>query len=404
MRNRMPSISSTNIGQTWFVSVLLFLVFSGCLPKKAILDNQNHRYESEAAGIAITFPPQWRLSESDGVLFIAEFNPSGTPLLRLTATEEKLIPSLEDYLKLEPLTPVSRRAFKLSQNQLSHFQAVSSGKREVLGETWGESVWLARREGVPKVFHTFTIPVQLDLIQLHFEIPAPLYEGQKQNIDPVLEGVSRLPRPAPSSEEYIRAYRGMGETYKSREMWSDAIASFQNALSKAPNNTELHLLLGESYSKSGETPRALESFLTATRLSPQNARAYEGLADLYFAQGSTDAGISAAKRSLNLNPDNVRLYTKLGETYLKQGQTEESIHTFRKLLRRKPDSAEGHLGLGKGYLTTDLYEQAILEFEQALKLNPQLNEPHCLLERAYTQLSSTAEAEREKALCKQPAR
>ncbi|TAK01567.1 MAG: tetratricopeptide repeat protein [Candidatus Manganitrophaceae bacterium] len=380
--------------------ICVVLLLAGCFSKPNLIDEQKHLFKSKEAGIAITFPPQWRLSSSKNTLFVADLNPSGTTIARLTAILRRNIPSLEDYRKAETLLPLPQRLQEFSQNQISHFETISTGTLERKGETWGESVWMGQRDGIAKIFHSYTIAIGLNLVQLHFEFPAPFYENQKQIIETVLDGVARTAMPTPSKEEYARAYRGMGEFYKSKELWDEAIRSFQEALSKKPRDIDLHVLLGESYLKKEEVDLAFEAFQTATKLTSQNARAYEGLADVYFKKGQADQGILAIKRAVGIAPDNASLYVKLGEAYLKQGRTQESISAYQKLLKRKAESAEGHLGLGKAYLTVDLYEQAVLELEQALKLKPDLNETHCLLAKAYTQLESTADADREKRICR----
>ncbi len=387
-------------------SILLLLFLAGCFSKSTRIDNQNHLFKSNEAGILITFPSQWHLSDSKNTLFVAALKPTGTVVARVTGILLPEIPSLEDYQKIEAALLIPQRLQKFIQNEISHFQEISSRTLERKGETWRELIWMGQREGVAKIFHSYTISIGLNLVQLHFELPVlpvPFYENQKQMIDEVLDGTTTLPVKAPSADEYARAYRGMGDLYRVKELWKDAIESYKEALSKKPRDPHLHVLLGESYLKSDEVDLAMESFQTATRLTSQNPRAYEGLGDAYFKKGLTDQGISVIKRAVILAPDNSGLYVKMGEAYLKQGRTQESINAYQKLLRRNPDSADGHLGLGKAYLAVDLYEQAILELEQALKLKPWLNEPHCLLAKAYTQLESTADAEREKKLCKQDA-
>ncbi|WDT77156.1 MAG: tetratricopeptide repeat protein [Candidatus Manganitrophus sp.] len=383
---------------TIFTSVFL-LFLAGCFSKPIPIDNKNHLFKSDEAGILITFPPQWHLSAPENTLFVGKLKPNGTEIARLTGIFLPDIPSLEDYRKIEAALPLPQRLQKFIRNELSHFQEISSREIERKGETWRELVWMGQREGLPKIFHSYTVSIGLNLVQLHFELPAPFYENQQQMIDDVLDGVTPLPGQTPSDEQYAQAYRGVGDLYRVKELWSDAIKSYREALSKKPRDPNLHVLLGESYLKNEEADLALESFQAAIRLTSQSARAYEGLADVYFKKGSTDEGISAIKRALVLSPENIGLYVKLGEAYLKQGRTQESINTFHRLLRRKADSADGHLGLGRAYLAVDLYEQAVLELEQTLKLNPQLNEPHCLLAKAFTHLESTADAEREKKRC-----
>lgn len=382
---------------TW----VLLLLLAGCFSKPTPIDNENHLFKSNEAGILIAFPSQWRLSASKNTLFVGKLKPAGTEIARLTGIFLPDIPSLEDYRKIEAALPLPQRLQKFIRNELSHFQEISSREFERKGETWRELIWMGQRDGIAKIFHSYTVSIGLNLVQLHFELPAPFYENRQHMIDEVLDGVATLSMQAPSNDEYARAYRGMGDLYRIKGLWREAIESYQKALSKKPQDVTLHVLLGESYFRNEEDDLALASFQSAIRFTSQNARAYEGLADVYFKKGLTNEGISTVKRALVIVPDHPALYVKLGDAYLKQGRTQEAIKTYQKLLRRKGDSADGHLGLGKAYLAVDLYEQAVLELEQALRLKPQLNEPHCLLAKAFTRLESTADAEREKKRCKQ---
>jgi tetratricopeptide (TPR) repeat protein len=374
------------------------LLLIGCFSPNVIVDSQNRSYTAKEIGVFITLPPDWRLSESEKFLFTAHFEPNGTSLARLTAVAEKNIPSLEDYFRLEPLFTLAQKTQKITQGELTRLQHLSSRKFELKGTSWYEMIWLAERKGEAKVFHTYTLSAGLNLLQLYFEFPVSMHDGLKQIISPVLEALQVDPPPV-SDLQVARAYQAVGDIYKSRNMWKEAIDAYNVALGKQPRSEALHLILGQSYLQNEETDLAERAFLKALELDSQNAQAYAGLADVYLKKGSNPQGINAARQAVGLEPDNSAFYIKLADAYLKENRPQEAIKTYQKLLRRKPESAEGHFGLGKAYLATELYEQAILELEQALKLNAQQAEAHCLLEKAYTQLQSSADAEREKKLC-----
>lgn len=396
----MP-VGFKNFRRFLFLALLGCFALPGCFPRNPV-DTRNRSVDYKELGFFMSLPPDWRIAKSRDFLFTADFEQNGTPQIRLTATMERNIPSLEDYLRLEPGLTIGQKVAKVIQGELTELHAVSSGKFEFKGNTWKESIWLAERRGKAKVFHTYTIPVGLNLVQLHFEFPASLYEGLRPMITSALEGIKIAP-PPPSDLELVRAYQSIGEVYRSREMWKEAAAAFSIAAETAPRSELLRLLLGESYFQSGQLDPAEREFQKAIVINPQNTRALEDLADVYFKKGMNDPGIAAVKRAVGLAPDDTRLYLKLGEAYLKENRTQEAIKIYQKLVRRKPESAEGHLGLGKSYLAADLYEQAIIEMEQTLKLSYQRTDAHCILEKAYIQLQSTTDAEREKKLCPQTA-
>lgn len=383
---------------SYFISLLILFLLAGCFSKSPTLDKKSHVFSSEEAGLTVSLPPEWRLSEQKNMLFVAEFQSARVSPVQLTVTEEKEIPRMEDYLKITSFQTLAQRMQKVSKGEISHFQTVSSRQIEPNGKVWEETVWSGARNDQPKIFHTYAMSVGLNIIQFHFEFPVMFYSNPQQYILPVLERVATHP-PKRRDAEYARAYRTMGEFYKNMKLWPEAIGAFKEAISKKPKDADLHALLGESHLQNQEIDPALTEFLQANRLDAENARAQQGLADVYFKKGSVDQAISALKRAVNLSPNTAALYVKLGNAYLDQGRTEEAVQTFQRLIKRNPKSAEAHLGLGQAYLKIDLYEQAGLELEQALRLQPKLVESHCLLEKVYTQLASSAEAEREKALC-----
>jgi len=383
---------------SFFILFFSLFLLAGCFSKSPKPTPKTQTFSSKEDGFTLSLPEGWRLSEQKNTLFLAELQTGRVPPVRLTATDEKDIPRLEDFLKVASIQPLGQRMQKLSQGEIAQFEPISSRRLESNGRVWEETIWSGARKDQPKVFQSYATSVGLNIIQLHFEFPVAFYNNPDQFITPILEGMVAHPRKRPRTD-YVRAYRTIGEFYKSMKLWPEAIGAFKEAIAKKPKDAELHSLLGESYFLNQQIDEALKELLQAAQLSPQNARAQQGLAEVYFKKGSLDQAISALKRAINISPDSAPLYTKLGNAYLEQGRTEEAVQTFQRLIKRSPKSAEAHLGLGKAYLKIDLYEQAGLELEQALRLQPKLVESHCLLEKVYGQLASSAEAEKEKALC-----
>lgn len=385
----------------------VILLSYGCASRStAIIDMKNRSFSYKEVGLSMSFPPGWRISKEKQVLFISDFQPGPIPLVRLTATEERGVPSLEDYLKIASTQTLPRRMRKVSGGELSHMRIVASQKMEREGRVWEETVWIGKRKGQAKIFHSYMLPVELRIIHLHFEFPAALYNNPKQIIFPVLAGITTKSGTKRPPAEYAEAYRMLGQSYKALGLWADMIAALKKALSLKPQDPDLHILLGEGYFLNNELDAALNELLQAVQLAPQYSRVYQGLAQIYLKMDLTDKGISAMKRGISLSPDNnTALRVLLGDTYLKQGKAEEAIRAYQKIIQRDSKKVDGYLGLGKAYLSIDLYEQAIIEFEQALGRDPQRLEPHCLLEKAYTLLDSPGEAKREEALCRraQPA-
>jgi len=387
-----------------FLTILplsIILLAYGCASlSTASIDIKNRSFSYKEVGLSMSFPPGWRMSKKGPGLFSATFQPGTIPVVRLTVTEQRGVPSLEDYMNISSTQTLPRRMQKVSGGEISHMRIVSSQKIEQEGRVWEETVWIGKRKGQALIFHSYVFPVELRVIQLHFEFPAALHNNPKKIIAPVLAGINVKPGTSRTPEEYARVYHLLGQSYKSLRLWPEMISAFKKALALKPENADLHILLGEGYFLNDELDAALNELLQAVRLAPQHSRAYQGLSQIYLKMNLNDKGISAMKRSISLSPDNnTALRVLLGDTYMKQGKPEEAIRTYQLIIQRDSKTVDGHLGLGKAYLSIDLYELAIIEFEQALGRDPKRLEPHCLLEKAYTLLSSPEEAKREKALC-----
>jgi tetratricopeptide (TPR) repeat protein len=391
----------------WILSLCFILLSYGCASlSTATVDLKNRSFSYKEVGLSIPLPPGWEIEKTRQGLFNATFQPGSIPLVRLTATEERGVPSLEDYLKISSTQTLPRRVRKVSGGKISHIRIVTTQKIEQGGRTWEETVWIGNRQGQALIFHSYVFSVELRVIQLHFEFPAAIYNNPKQIIAPVLADITVESEKRRPPEEYAEVYRMLGQSYKTLGLWADMITALKKALSLKPQDADLHVLLGEGYFLNDELDAALNELLQAVQLAPQYSRAYQGLAQIYLKMDFTDKGIAAMKRGISLSPENnTALRILLGDTYLKHGKAEKAIRAYQLIIQRNSKTVDGHLGLGKAYLSIDLYEQAIIEFEQALGRDPQRLEPHCLLEKAYTLLSSPEEAKKEEALCKggQPA-
>lgn len=363
------------------------------------MDKNEGTFSYKKVGFSLSLPEGWVIHPRNKHLFSANFTSRGISLVKLTVLVDEAIPFIEHHIRITSLQKFPKRVFQFSQGKLSNIQELSIKRASFGGIALNESIWAGKRDGIAKIFHTITMPLERAIVQLYFEFPASLYNKPDDVINSVLQGVVIHPAPKQSSEQLAKTYKKIGEIYTSQGLWKEAASVFTQALSEQPNDPVLYVLLGESYFQAKSFDQALEAFTKATMLTTQNAKAYKGLGKTHFSKKSFDKGISAIKRALILSEDEAPLYLLLGNAYLKQGKTEAAIRSYQKLLRLKEMETEGHLGIGKAYLATDLYEQAIFEFNEVLRRQPQHREPHCLLEKAYTQLNAMENAEKEKALC-----
>ncbi len=382
-------------------SLAFFLLLSGCAVKTGPLEDKTKRtFSYKDIGFSLAMPEGWVLTPELGVLFTAEFRRKDIPLLRLSLLTEETIPFLVDYLRINKKEKFAKRMFSFSRGALSNIDLRASRHYKLDDLTWIEIVWSGKREGIAKIFHSFLIPTDNAIVQLHFEFSARFYNLPDNMIRPVLKGITLNEVPKPSPEKLALTYQNIGNIYKNKGLFNEAIKFFKLALSQQPDDVRLHVLLGSTYFQKKAYSLSLKTFLKVTEMTFQSTDAYTGLGKTYFELGRYDEGISAIKRALSLSNQEAPLYLLIGNAYLKQDKIEEAIQTFQNLLKKKQLETEGHLGIGKAYLKMELYEQAIFEFEQVLKKQPAHKAPHCLLEKAFFEIGELEKAAEKKALCK----
>ncbi len=385
-----------------WIPFLFFLLLSGCFTKTGpLVDQYQQTFSYQKIGFSLSMPGGWQVTSEPGVLFSSEFRRQDISLVRLALLTEETIPFLKHYLRISEKEKFSKRMLHFSKGQIGDINLRASKHYKSGNKTWIEIVWSGERGGISKIFHSYLIPTDNAIVQLHFEFPTRFYNSPDNMIKPVLKGVKINALPEPEPKELALIYRNIGTIYKNQGLFKEAIDLYRQALLKEPNDIELHILLGKTYFQKKVYTAALRTFLKATELSSQNAEAYKGLGETYLKMDRFDNGISAIKRALSLTDQEAPLYLLMGFAYLKQKKTEEAIQTFQRLLEERQFETEGHLGIGKAYLSMRLYEQAIFEFERVLERQPAHKEPHCLLEKAFFALGESKKAEEEKAVCNQ---
>jgi len=84
--------------------------------------------------------------------------------------------------------------------------------------------------------------------------------------------------------------------------YEDAVAKFQEARGKDPDNAEAYNGIGWAQAKLGRIKDSIDSFEVAVAKNPSSADAHAGSAGAYLANGDYEKAIASAKLVLSLDP------------------------------------------------------------------------------------------------------
>jgi len=185
----------------------------------------------------------------------------------------------------------------------------------------------------------------------------------------------------------------------------EAVALFQDALKREPNNPQLYRLMGVIYETLKRPDDALRMYQQARTLDPKDTWTLSHIAQIQMSQGQKEAAWETLVGALRLNPDDISLYPMLerlasemgreaqyralvqslaqrdtpGQEPLKayveilrrEGKAEEALALVQRRLRNQPDN-QILLNLQLGLLSAlGRHPEMLGVYAQLGRLNPQ---------------------------------
>ena len=155
----------------------------------------------------------------------------------------------------------------------------------------------------------------------------------------------------------------------------EAIAKFNDIVTKIPTCSDCFYNLGVAYTKKGQFAEAEGAFQKAIELAPSNADAYTGLANVYNAQKKFDQAAQASAKAAELSSaggggGNAESAYNQGVIMWNAGKYAEARDQFEVAVKADPAMAMAHYQLGMANLNLGQIPQARAAFEGYLKADP----------------------------------
>lgn len=121
----------------------------------------------------------------------------------------------------------------------------------------------------------------------------------------------------------------MGIVLTNQGFYTAAREQFQLGLQAEPL-PQLYYELGYNFFGDGNVSEAILSFQEAVSVDPNFAPGYDGLAHMYLQLGQDNLAEENGLQSIALNPDVARAHGRLGEAYVRLNKYEQAIEEFTK--------------------------------------------------------------------------
>jgi len=134
--------------------------------------------------------------------------------------------------------------------------------------------------------------------------------------------------------------------------------------------------LGHAYLLKRDYEKAISEGKLATELSPNSSMAASHLGWTLRSVRRYEEAIKEYERALRLDPLNYYTATQIGTTYLMMGRFEESISTCKKALEGNFRNLAAHLTLAMAYSSSDKMDEARAAASDVLKISPNFSVEH----------------------------
>lgn len=149
-----------------------------------------------------------------------------------------------------------------------------------------------------------------------------------------------------------------------------AIATFRQALHRAPGHAGLRNLLGIALLRQGETDAALPEFEHAARLAKSDPAILGNLAEAYATTGRHAEAHQMFRKASRLDPGALRYAQGAAIALAQQGKFNEAEPLLQRLAARHPAAAAPCYNLGNLYRAQQRWSEAETSYREALRREP----------------------------------
>jgi tetratricopeptide (TPR) repeat protein len=152
--------------------------------------------------------------------------------------------------------------------------------------------------------------------------------------------------------------------------FSEAAASYEEAIRLSPGQWAYHFNLGLACKKMGKDEEAKAAFSRALELNPNSFSVNKELAESLAKGGNYEEAKKLYRQALEVSADDPDVFYNLGLCEVSTGESEAALDSFSRCVALKPDYADAYYQLGTLYIGQNRTQEALENLEKFLELAP----------------------------------
>ena len=175
----------------------------------------------------------------------------------------------------------------------------------------------------------------------------------------------------------LESYEGSRLVYHGRrafnfymlKVYDKAIADYDLALTRKPDDTRLLYFRGMSLLKNGDAARGFVDFDRMVALKPDDARSYIDRAEAYVARGDSGKALSDFDKALAIKPDRDAYFGR-AKVYQERGDNEKALADLTRVTEIAPTEQGGFLLRAILHQRLGNVDLALADYEKLLSIAP----------------------------------
>ncbi len=188
------------------------------------------------------------------------------------------------------------------------------------------------------------------------------------------------------------AFKNLGKAQLDRQMYEEAIITFNDALRMRPGFAEVFHYKGVAFEKAGLRDSALSSFRNALILQPRLVESHKEIAVILVNEGKPDVAMAEFDAALSIDPSFVPALYGKGDLLMKAGSFEEASAVYTRALMADSFNPVGWFNLGVAYEQQTVLTNAAECYKKAIQLRPDYHDAYINLGNVYARSGDASAA------------
>ena len=193
----------------------------------------------------------------------------------------------------------------------------------------------------------------------------------------------------------------LGKAYWREKNYAGVTRVFNRIMAINPGSAQAHFMLGLAYDVTYREQDAFKEFQAALAADPKYPGVHSSLGLIDFRESKLADAESEFKQELSLFPNDPISNFMMGQILRQQEKPDLAVPYLQAAIAVNPEYRDALFQLGQCRLMLNEPKEAVEPLQKAAEADPSFAEAHFVLGKAYSMLGRSADAARERNICRQ---